>query len=135
MLWREPDLIINPIFRCEHSFISPVLGTRMIKYSMWYNATSTFPRKLLITATITSDFYEANDKLPHFPLWLCYKDQKIKKKEAKKKLNWAKGILAYQHEDWLEFFQVNIGLNITLVKPLLSGLRKSAFFNQQDLLI
>ena len=48
--------------------------------------TSTFPRKLLITATITSDFYEANDKFPHFPLWLRYKDQKIikKKKEAKK---------------------------------------------------
>ena len=79
--------------------------------------TSKFPRKLLITATITSDFYEANDKFPHFPLWLCYKDQKIKikKKKQKKKLNWAKGILAYQHEDWLEFFQVNIWLNITSV--------------------
>lgn len=79
--------------------------------------TSTFPRKLLITATITSDFYEANDKFPHFPLstLTMLKGPKKEKKKQKKKLNWAKGILAYQYEDWLEFFQVNIWLNITSV--------------------
>ena len=69
--------------------------------------TSTFPRKLLITATITSDFYEANDKFPHLPLWLCYKDQKIKKKK-KQKNNWTeqKVFLHINMKTGLSFFQL-----------------------------
>ena len=49
--------------------------------------TSTFPRKLLITATITSDFYEANDKFPHFPLTMLQGPKNKKKRSKKKKLN------------------------------------------------
>ena len=84
ILRREPDLIINPIFRCEHSFISPVLGTRMIKYSVWYNANKYISKKAAHNCNNYFRFLWSKWQVSSFTtLTMLQGPKNKKKKEAK----------------------------------------------------